>query len=135
MYVYYCNATLTTAMKNRSYKDMIRDFKYLTEDLKTRVIHPGFHLMDNKAYTALEPTMMTMNIKYQLVPPSNHRENNAGNAIKKLNNHFIAGLNSVDKDFHVQLWDRLLQQVKICLNLIRQPVTLPHISAYNHTFG
>ena len=64
MYVYDCNDILTTEMKNRSYKDMIRDFKYLTEDLKTRVIHPGFHLMDNVASTSLNLTMTTMNINY-----------------------------------------------------------------------
>ena len=41
MYVYGCNATLTTAMKNRSDKEMIRAFTELTEDLKSRRINPG----------------------------------------------------------------------------------------------
>ena len=66
IYVYECNAILTTAMKNRSDKDMIIAFTYLTEDLKIRGIHPSFHFMDNKASTALNMTMTTMNIKYQL---------------------------------------------------------------------
>ena len=76
-YVYDCNAILTTAMKNRSDKETIRDFTSLTEDLKSRGINPGFHFMENEAYTALKLTMTTMKIKYQLVPPSNHRANNA----------------------------------------------------------
>ena len=79
-------------MKNRSDKEMIRDFISLTEDLKSQVIHPGFHFVDNKASTALKLTMTTMNIKYQLVPPSNHRANNAERAIQTFKNHFIAGL-------------------------------------------
>ena len=41
--------------------------------------------------------MKSMNIKYQLVPPSNHRANNAERAIQTFKNHFIAGLCSVDK--------------------------------------
>ena len=56
---------------------MIRFFTSLTEGLKSRGIHPGLHFMDNEASTALNMTMTTMNIKYQLVPPSNHRANNA----------------------------------------------------------
>ena len=47
MYVYECNAILTTAMKNRSDKEIIRVFASLTEDFKIRGINPGFHFMDN----------------------------------------------------------------------------------------
>ena len=48
MYVYVCNAILTTSTKNRSEEEMIRDFTGLTEDLKFRGINPGFHFMDNE---------------------------------------------------------------------------------------
>ena len=74
--MYDCNTTLTTATKNRSDKEMIRAFMGLTEDLKSHRINPGFHLMDNEASIALNMKMKTMNIKYQLVPPSNHTANN-----------------------------------------------------------
>ena len=92
MYVYDCNVILTTAMKNRGNKDTITAFTSLTEDLKRRRIYPGLHFMDNKASTALNMTMTIINIKYQLVPQSNHRSNNAERAIQKSKNHFIAGL-------------------------------------------
>ena len=77
MYMYDCNAILTTETKNRSDNEIIRAFTSLTGDLKSRGINPGFHFMDNEASTALEMTTTTMNIKYQLVPPSNQRANNA----------------------------------------------------------
>ena len=86
--------------------------------------------MDNEASTALNMTMTTMNINYQLVSPSNHRENNAERLVQTFKNHFIAVLCSVDKDFHLQLWDILLQQERISLNLLRQSRTLPRLSAY-----
>ena len=79
-------------MKDRSDKDMIRAFTSLTEDLKSREIHPGFHFMDKEAYTALKLTMMTMNIKCQLFPPRNHRANNSKRVIQTFKNHFIAVL-------------------------------------------
>ena len=80
-------------------------------------------------------TITSMNIKYQLIPTSNHRAHNSERAIKKFKNHFIAGLCSVDKDFHLQLWDILLHQATISINLLRKSITLPHISAYTHIFG
>ena len=79
-------------MNNICDKEMIRVFRYLTEYLKIQRIHPGFHFMDNEASTALKLTMTTINIKYQLVPPSNHRAINAERAIQTFKNHFIAGL-------------------------------------------
>ena len=127
MYVYDCNDILNTSTKNRSDKEMIQAFTELTEDLKTREINPGFYLMDNEASTALKTKMTTMNIKYQLFPQSNHRANNAEIAIQTFKNHFIVGLCSTDKDSHLQLWDRLLQQATISLNLIRKSRTLPHL--------
>ena len=91
--------------------------------------------MDNEASTALKMTMTSMNINYQLAPPRNHISNNAERAIQTFNHHFIAGLFSVDKDFNLKRWDRLSQQAKISLNMIRQSITLPHISAYTHICG
>ena len=135
MYVYDCNSILTTATKNKINKEMIRAFTPLTEYLRIRGIHPGFHFMENESSTALNMTMTTMNIKCQLVPPSNHIANNAEISIQTFKNHFIEVLCIVDNDFHLQLWDRLLQQANISLNLLRKSGTLPHISAYTHILG
>ena len=135
MYVYEFNAILTTAMNKRREREMISAFTYLTEDFKSRGIHPGFHLMENEASTALNMTMTTMNIKYQLVPTSNQRANNAERGIQTFKNHFKSGMCIVDKYFHLKLWDRLLQQTTINLNLLRKSRTFPHISAFIHIFG
>ena len=135
MYVYDFNAVLATAIKNRSDKDMIRAFTSLTEYLKTQGIHPGIQFMDNEASTALNLIMTNMNIKYQLVTPVNHRANNAERAIQTFKKHFISGLCSVENYFYLQLWDRLLQQATISLNLLIKSRTLPHISAYTNIFG
>ena len=54
MYFYDCDTILTIATKNRIDKDMIRAFTSLTEDLRIRGIHPGFHFMDNEASSSLK---------------------------------------------------------------------------------
>ena len=80
-------------------------------------------------------TMATMDITYKLVPTSNHREKNAYIAIQTSKNNFIAGICSVDKTFHIQLWDRLLQQATISLNFLGNSRIMTHLSAYTHIFG
>ena len=53
----------------------------------------------------------TMDIKYQLINPNNHRANNAERVIQTFKNHLIAGICIVDKDFQLQFWYRLIKQV------------------------
>ena len=76
MYVYDCNKILFDPTKNRSDKVIIHAFSELTTDLKTSGFNQIFHVIDNKASTALKNTMTTMDINYQLVPPGNHGANN-----------------------------------------------------------
>ena len=71
-----------------------------------------------------------MNIDYQLAPPHMHRRNAAKRAIRTWKAHFIAGLCSTDKMFPMHLWDRLIEQAEIMLNLLRPSRTNPKLSAY-----
>jgi hypothetical protein len=43
---------------------------------------------------------------------------------------FIAALATTDRDFPLQLWDRLAPQVQDTLNLLRASQINPNISAY-----
>ena len=87
----------------------------------------------NKAPTILKKYMTTSNIKYQIVPPHNHRQNYAKKAI----NYFITWLTSLNKSFPLNLWCRLLLHAQDSLNLLWQCRVHPHLSAYadlNRTF-
>ena len=97
MYVYDCNFILTTAMKNRSEKDIKIAFTSLNVDLKTQGFNPGYHFMDNEASTSIKRTLETISIKYQLVTPSNHISNNTEREIQTFENYFIVGMCSSDK--------------------------------------
>jgi len=59
----------------------------------------------------------------------------AEQAIRTFKNHFIAGLCSVDKDFPIHLWDRLLPQAELTLNLLRGSRLDPTISAWAELHG
>jgi hypothetical protein len=49
--------------------------------------------------------------------------------------HFLAGLSSVDSSFPMHLWDRLLPQAEITLNLLRTSRLHPQLSAAAHYHG
>ncbi len=55
----------------------------------------------------------------QLVEHHSHRVNGAERAIQTFKDAFISALATTDKDFLLQLWDRLTPQVIITLNLMR----------------
>jgi hypothetical protein len=68
-------------------------------------------------------------INIQLVPPHNHQANAAKQAIATFKEHFIAALATVNQLCPLQLWDELLPQVELTLNMLRFSRRNPKISA------
>ena len=61
--------------------------------------------------------------------------NSAESAIKTYNSYFKAGLVSVDPQFSLSEWDRLINQANITLIPLRSTRTNPKLSAYAYIFG
>ena len=74
-------------------------------------------------------------VDFQLVPPRVHRRNAAERAIRTFKNHFIAMLCGTDPTFNMALWDKLLPQALITLNLLRPSRINPQLSAYAQMYG
>jgi hypothetical protein len=91
--------------------------------------------MDNEAPSALKSYSTENDMTDQLVPPHFHRRNAADRAIRTFKEHFMAGLSSVDPDLPMHLWDRLLSQAEITLNLLRVSRLHPQFSAAAHFHG
>ncbi len=100
----------------------------------TGVIQPTTHLLDNEASAKLKAEIKK-NCMIQLVPPDNHRRNLAERAIQMFKNHFKAILAWVDESFLMQLWDKLLPQTVLTLNLLQQLNVAPTVSAYQYVQG
>ena len=75
------------------------------------------HLMDNEASAKLKAEIRK-NCTIQLVPPDNHRRNLVERAIQTFKCHFKAILAGVDGSFPMRLWDKLLPQTILTLNLL-----------------
>jgi hypothetical protein len=85
--------------------------------------------LDSEASKLLKDYLDEQYINFQLVPPYCHRSNAAERAIHSFKDHLIAGLCSTDKAFPMHLWDRLLPQAIITLNMLRTSTINPKISA------
>ena len=79
--------------------------------------------------------MQQNGIKFQLVTPHIHRQNKEERAIQTFKSHLIAGLCSVNPNFLLHLWDKLIPQAVIMLNLLRQSRIDPKLSVCQQLYG
>jgi hypothetical protein len=90
----------------------------MEQELVAKGLKPKLMKLDNKASKLLKDYIYKQEIAFQLVPPYIHRRNSAERAIISFKDHLIAGLCSTDKAFPMHLWDRILPQAVITLNML-----------------
>jgi hypothetical protein len=132
-YIYDCNYVKVIPMKCRSASEWVKAYETIHQDLKVKGFTPKLQTLDNEASAALK-NFFTVN-DIVLVPPHCHRRNGAERGIRTFKEHFVAVLSFVDPAFPLHLWDRLLPQADITLNLLRTSRLHPHLSAAAHLRG
>jgi hypothetical protein len=87
-------------------------------------------MMDIKNYFlgTFLPIYECMRLPLSIIP-------DAERAIRSFKDHLIAGLCSTDKYFPMHLWDRILPQAVMTLNMLRTSRINPKLSAATHIFG
>jgi hypothetical protein len=134
-YVYDCNYVKVIPMKSRSASEWVKAYDHINKELTAKGFKPKLQTLDNEASTALKNFFTVNNVEYQLVPPHCHRRNYAERAIRTFKEHLVAGLYSVDPTFPLHLWDRILPQAEITLNLLRTSRLHPQLSTVAHFHG
>jgi hypothetical protein len=107
----------------------------MKQELMARGLKPKLVKLDNEASKLLKDYLHQQEITFQLVPPYSHRRNSAEREIRSFKDHLIAGLCSTEKSFPMHLWDRILPQAVITLNMLRTSRINPKLSAATHIFG
>ena len=64
-----------------------------------------------------------------------HRANTTERAIRVCKNHLLSGLALCHEDFPIREWDRLIQQMELTVNLLRNSRINPNLSAWTYLFG
>jgi hypothetical protein len=133
--IYDCNYIQVVPIRSRSASEWVKAYDSVHQELTVKGFKPKLQTLDNEASTALKNLFTVNDFAYQLVPPHCHRRNAAERAVRTFKEHFVAGLSSVDPSFPMHLWDRLLPQAEITLNLLRTSRLHPQLSDAAHYHG
>ena len=134
-YHYDTYVILLQAIKSKQATTLTTAWKIIHDRLVTAGVAPKSYIMDNECSADLKTALAKADVKYQLVPPHIHRANKAERAIQTFKSHLKAGLASLDPDFPIHEWDRLLPQCELTLNLLRASRINPKLSAWAYLFG
>ena len=131
-YNYDSNSIITEPLKSHSKHELVCAHYALHTHLSNRGLTPHFQILDNKCPDGLKKFMQNTGVTFQLVPPHLHRTNAAERAITTYRDHLIAGISSCDSSFLLHLWDRLIPQATLTINLLQPPLINPRLSAEAH---
>jgi hypothetical protein len=134
-YSYDCNNVKVVPMKSRPASEWVKAYDHIHQEFTSKGFKPKLQTLDNEASAALKSFFTTNDVEYQLVPPHCQRRNADERDIQTFKEHFVAVLASVDTDFPLHLWDRLLPQAELTLNLLRTSRQHPQLSAAAHYHG
>jgi hypothetical protein len=135
VYDYDSNVILAQPIKDRTAPELLKAFQIMEQELMATGLKPNLMKLDNEASTFLKDYLHQQEITFQLVPPYSHRRNSAERAIRSFKDHLIAGVCSTDKSFPRHLWDRILPQAVITLNMLRNSRINPKLSSATHILG
>jgi hypothetical protein len=135
LYDYDSNAILAQPIKDRTAPELLKAFQVMEQELVARGLRPKLMKLDNEASKLMKTYLHQQGITFQLVPSYSHRRDSAERAIRSFRDHLIARLCSTDKSFPMHLWDRLLPQTVITLNMLRTSRINPKLSAATYIFG
>ena len=129
-----CNCIDVELMKDWMTKLLSKTYLALWNWLVvTKVIWPKMHIL-NKAPVELKAVVQAK-CKLQLVLADTHRHNVAKWAMQTFKNHSLANVMGVDPSFSMNLWDWLIPQMVLTLNLLHQLSVSPGVSAYAFLHG
>ena len=135
LYDYDSNTISAEPISSRIKSHLAAAYRKIISRLTERGFKPKLAKMDNEISDEVRSLLTSEDIDYELTPVGLHRRNLAERAIQTFKNHFIAGLCSTHPDFPLNLWDELLPQCTLTLNLLRQSRLNPQLSAHAHVYG
>ena len=119
-------------MKNRLDEKIISEYQALLKRLQGSGVTTKKHY--NKCSTKLKELIQDTS-KLELVSPNYHRCNVAEISSKAFEQYILGILVGLTDNFPWLLWDILLPQTKIILNLLPESNATPTVSAYTHMYG
>jgi hypothetical protein len=134
-YFYDCNYVKVIPMKYRSASEWVKAYDHIHQELTFKGFKPKLQTLDNEALAALENFSPPMTWSTNWCHPTAIAAMPLSAPSEPYKEHFVLGLSSVDFTFPLHLWDRLLPQAEIRLNLLQTSRLLPQLSPAAHFHG
>jgi hypothetical protein len=106
-------------MPTRTGPSILVAYKRAFKLIEVRGFKPLLHHLDNEASYSLHAYVSEASIDFQLASPHLHHRNADKRAIRNFNNHLITELSSTNTNFPLNLWEKLLPQCLLTINIIR----------------
>ena len=124
------NVILSEALKNRTTGEMIRVYQVLMKRLNAAGIKPKKHVLDNETSEDFKQAIMENELEYELVPKGQHRRNIAEKAIQTWKAHTIGVLSGLPDSFPLFLWDEMLPQLDMQVNMLCFSIVSPTVCSW-----
>jgi hypothetical protein len=135
MYDFDTNHIFAIPIQSTSDAVQTKAFKIVHGQLAKVGKAPKMHILDNQCGPKQKQALESLGMEYQLVPPGTHRRNAAERAIRTFKDHFISTLCGTDEKCPIEIWDKLVPQAVITLNLMRASRIDPSKSAHEVVHG
>ena len=113
------NTILVEPINSCNGAKLTQAYRALMLRLKRAGIIPKKHALDNKVSNAMKTVIQDeYKIEMELVPPVCHRGNATEVAIINFKAHFLSVLARIADNFPLCLWDHLIPQTEITINLL-----------------
>jgi hypothetical protein len=134
-YHYDSNMIFLRGLRNKKKEPLLEAHQDIHKRLTKSGCKPIYQRLDNEAPSNVLDFLRDNGVDFQIDVPHDHKRNAAERAIRTAKNHFIAGLATCEKDFPLKLWDRLIPQAELTLNLLRGSRINPKLSAWEQING
>ena len=129
VYCYDSNTIHPIAMQSRTKESQVAAYQTVIALLKHRDFSPKLASLDNEMSDLLLQSLESDEITIHLVSLHIHRRKAAERTLQTFKSYFIAILCGTDPKCPLNIWDKLLPQAQITLNLLRNSRVNPLLSA------
>ena len=135
LYDYDYNLIISNLIKTSQAAELTASWKTLFLKRHTNGHTPELHILNNECSEEIRKALIKYQVTFERVPPHVHFRNAAERTIQTWNNHFLAGKATLNPNFPIQEWYRLLPQCNIILNILRSSCCQPNLPEYAATIG
>ena len=126
------NAILAEPLNSRNDAEVTRAYQTMMLQLNQESIERRKHILDNQVLGSTKKIICDeYQMKMELVPPGCHVTNASEVVIRNFKPHFLSALAGTANGFSTLMWDLLIEQIDITVNLVRQSNAAPNVSAYS----